>query len=165
MRISVTGINHHTTPVSLRERYAFAADELAPALARLAPDFEAASILSTCNRTELYLATEAAIDSEAAVAALSRAREAASPEGVVFYHHTGIDAVRHLYGVAAGIDSLVIGESEILGQVREAFPPRPRPARPTPSSRASFTPPSEPPVAPAARPKSAPTVSPSAPWP
>jgi len=120
MHISATGVSHHDTPVELRERLAFNADQLKPGLARL-PDGLAGAVLSTCNRTELYLAAESAVDREAAIAALASARGQPVPEGIRFYHREGRDAVEHLFKVAAGIESLVVGESEILGQVREAF--------------------------------------------
>jgi glutamyl-tRNA reductase len=121
VRVSVTGVSHHETPVEFRERFAFGAEELTPALQRLPAVLGGGVILSTCNRTELYLAAEEPVSREAAVAALGEARGASAPEGVSFYHHDGAEAVRHLYRVAAGIESLVVGESEILGQVREAF--------------------------------------------
>ncbi|HEU0073155.1 MAG TPA: glutamyl-tRNA reductase [Dehalococcoidia bacterium] len=121
MFVSVTGVSHHETPVELRERFAFGADQLTPALSRLPPHLGGGVILSTCNRTELYLAGDSLVDSASASAALAQTRGESGPEGVSFYHHEGSDAVRHLYRVAAGIESLVIGESEILGQVREAF--------------------------------------------
>jgi glutamyl-tRNA reductase len=121
MFVSVTGVSHHETPVELRERFAFGAEQLSPALARLPADFGGGVILSTCNRAELYLAGESPMSRDAAASALAQARSEPAPEGASFYHHQGADAVRHLYRVAAGIESLVIGESEILGQVREAF--------------------------------------------
>jgi glutamyl-tRNA reductase len=121
MHISVTGISHHTTPVPLRELFAFNREELSDAFARLPAALGGAAILSTCNRTELYLASETPVALQEAVDGLARARGDATPEGVTFYNHTGAEAVRHLYRVAAGVDSLVVGESEILGQVREAF--------------------------------------------
>jgi len=120
MHIAVTGVSHHETPVELRERLAFNPEQLAPALRRLPADL-AGAILSTCNRTELYLASEAAVGREAAAAALTAARGEPAPEGVAFYYLSGLEAVRHLFKVAAGVESLVVGESEILGQVREAF--------------------------------------------
>ena len=120
MQLTVTGISHHETPVSLRERFAFNADEMAPALGRLR-SFAGAAIVSTCNRTELYLSADRAVPRDAAVEALAEARGVILPEGVEFFHHRGAAAIRHLYRVAAGVDSLVVGESEILGQVREAF--------------------------------------------
>jgi glutamyl-tRNA reductase len=121
VQVSVTGVSHHETPVELRERFAFAAEELTPALQRLPAELGGGVILSTCNRTELYMASETPVSRDDAVAALGAARGAPAPEGVAFYHREGADAVRHLYRVAAGIESLVVGESEILGQVREAF--------------------------------------------
>jgi glutamyl-tRNA reductase len=121
MHVSVTGVSHHETPVELRERFAFSAEQLAPALRRLPSDIGGGVILSTCNRTELYLAADSSVSRDQAVAALVQARGEPPPEGVAFYHYDGPKAVRHLYRVAAGIESLVIGESEILGQVREAF--------------------------------------------
>jgi glutamyl-tRNA reductase len=121
MFVSVTGVSHHETPVELRERFAFGAEQLSPALSRLSPELGGGVILSTCNRTELYLAGDTGASRAAAVAALVQARGEPEPEGIAFYHREGAEAVRHLYRVAAGIESLVIGESEILGQVREAF--------------------------------------------
>src|SRR3954452_1790997 len=120
MHISVTGVSHHETPVELRERFAFGADALALALRRL-PEGLGGAVLSTCNRSELYLTSETPIDREQAIAALMTAHGDSQHEALPFFHHTDADAVQHLYRVAAGIDSLVVGESEILGQVREAF--------------------------------------------
>jgi glutamyl-tRNA reductase len=121
VNVSVTGVSHHETPVELRERFAFSAEQLPAALSRLSPDLGGGVVLSTCNRSELYLAGDSPIGRDGAVAALVQARGEPEPEGVSFYHYSGAEAVRHLYRVAAGIESLVIGESEILGQVREAF--------------------------------------------
>ena len=121
MFVSVTGVSHHETPVELRERFAFGAEQLSPALKRLPQGLGGGVILSTCNRTELYLASESPVGRDDAVAALVAARGEQGPEGLSFYHFDGPEAVRHLYRVACGIESLVIGESEILGQVREAF--------------------------------------------
>ena len=121
MHVSVTGISHHTTPVELRERFAFGAGDLVPALERLPPALGGAAILSTCNRTELYLTSDQIIDEQAATALVAMARGEAPAEGIGFYHLSGTAAVEHLFRVAAGVDSLVVGESEILGQVRGAF--------------------------------------------
>jgi glutamyl-tRNA reductase len=121
VHISVTGVSHHETPVELRERFAFGAEQLTPSLQRLPAELGGGVILSTCNRTELYLAADHHVGRDTAVAALGIARGEPVPEGVTFYHKDGAEAVRHLYRVAAGIESLVVGESEILGQVREAF--------------------------------------------
>ena len=120
MYISVTGVSHHETPVALRELFAFNPDQLVEALRRVPSDLGGATIVSTCNRSELYLAADGDAPAES-LDALAIARGEPSPEGVSFYHLVDADAVRHLFRVASGIESLVIGESEILGQVREAF--------------------------------------------
>src|SRR5688500_10386442 len=120
MHVSVTGVSHHETPVELRERFAFAPDALATSLQRL-PEGLGGAVLSTCTRSELYLTSESPLDRDEALSALLRAHGDTPTEGVAFFHLTGTEAVEHLYKVAAGIDSLVVGESEILGQVREAF--------------------------------------------
>ncbi|MGE0685757.1 MAG: glutamyl-tRNA reductase [Dehalococcoidia bacterium] len=121
MQISVTGLSHHDTPVELRELFAFSTEQLAPALAHLPAGLGGAALLSTCNRTELYLASEAPVSRAEVIEALASVRGVPVPEGAHFFHLERREAVEHLFGVAAGIDSLVIGESEILGQVREAF--------------------------------------------
>lgn len=121
MFVSVTGVSHHETPVELREQFAFNAEQLTPALARLPAELGGGVILSTCNRTEIYLAGDTALDYSTGAAALVQVQGEVRAEGVSFYHRGDGEAVRHLYRVAAGIESLVIGESEILGQVREAF--------------------------------------------
>jgi glutamyl-tRNA reductase len=121
MYVSVTGVSHHDTPVEVRERFAFTTEELVPALQRLPVGLGGGAILSTCNRTELYLASDEPAGLEQAAATLVAARDVEAPEGVKLYHHEGPRAVQHLFRVAAGVDSLVVGESEILGQVREAF--------------------------------------------
>ena len=112
MRLSLVGISHHVAPVELRERVALPVEEAA-ALARELGD---AVCLSTCNRTEIYLAEGA---EEPAVAALERL--AVEPLERVVYRLHDVAAATHLFRVAAGLDSLVPGEGEILGQVREAY--------------------------------------------
>jgi len=121
MQLSVTGLSHQTAPVALRERFAFAPEELPEALSRLHATLGALAILSTCNRTEVYVAAQATPARRLVVAALAAVKGEPVPEGVDFYHLSGADAARHLYRVAAGIESLVVGEHEILGQVRAAF--------------------------------------------
>ncbi len=121
MNISVTGLSHETAPVALRERFAFAAEELPAALEALRERYEGAAILSTCNRTEVYITDQAPAARRAVIEALAAAKDERVPEGAQFFHLDGAEAPRHLFRVAAGIDSLVVGESEILGQVRAAF--------------------------------------------
>ncbi|MET1162210.1 MAG: glutamyl-tRNA reductase [Pseudoxanthomonas sp.] len=117
MTLCVLGLNHHTAPVGLRERVAFDAAALPAALAslRALPDVSEAAVLSTCNRTELYAIAE---DGQALSAWL--ATHADGLDGYL-YRHSDADAVRHLFRVATGLDSMVLGEPQILGQVKEAW--------------------------------------------
>ncbi|MCH7580138.1 MAG: glutamyl-tRNA reductase [Chloroflexi bacterium] len=118
MHITLVGISHKTAPVAVRERFAFAADELPEAL----PKFGGAAVLvSTCNRTEVYMIAHHAITPGPVIAVLRDLKSDVEAPDDVFYHKTGLDAARHLFRVAAGIESMVLGESEILGQVRSAF--------------------------------------------
>ncbi len=118
MHITLIGISHKTAPVAVREHFAFAPDEVASALPRFGG---AAVLLSTCNRTEVYLAVHHPITAGAIIALLHEMKGNPDAPDDAFYHYTDQDAIRHLFGVAAGIDSMVLGESEILGQVRAAF--------------------------------------------
>ena len=118
MHITLVGVSHKTAPVSVRERLAFAADELPEAL----PKFGGAAVLvSTCNRTEVYLTAHHAITPGTVIAMLRELKSDVEVPDEVFYHKAGLEAARHLFRVAAGIESMVLGESEILGQVRSAF--------------------------------------------
>ena len=111
MRLVLVGTSHHHAPVELRERVALDLD----AAHALAESLGAAVVLSTCNRTEIYIETEDSDAAElAAVNALTEAEQA-----LYRLHDQG--AALHLFRVAAGLDSLVPGEGEILGQVRAAF--------------------------------------------
>jgi glutamyl-tRNA reductase len=112
MTLALVGLSHHVAPVELRERVTLNV-EAAGALAALLGD---AVCLSTCNRTELYLANG---DEERGVAALEAL--AGEPLDGVLYRLHDDDAALHLFRVAAGLDSLVPGEGEILGQVRAAY--------------------------------------------
>ena len=112
MTLTLVGLSHHVAPVELRERVTLSLEDAA-SLARSLGD---AVCLSTCNRTELYLAD---VDEHDAVAALERV--AGEPlDGVLYRLHEDAAAL-HLFRVAAGLDSLVPGEGEILGQVRAAY--------------------------------------------
>jgi glutamyl-tRNA reductase len=121
MHITLVGISHKTAPVAVRERFALGPEELPAALARLGEAFGGVAVLSTCNRTEVYLAGPLAVATEPVVDVLRELKGGAEAPDGAFYHHTGREAARHLFRVAAGIDSMVLGESEILGQVRVAF--------------------------------------------
>ena len=112
MRLSLVGLSHHVAPVELRER-AVLEPEGAAELARSLGD---AVCLSTCNRTELYLAGEDPDPAAAALEALT-----GQPLDGVLYRLDDDEAAHHLFRVAAGLDSMVPGEGEILGQVRAAY--------------------------------------------
>jgi glutamyl-tRNA reductase len=112
LTLSLVGISHHVAPVELRERVALPLDRAA-SLARTLGD---AVCLSTCNRTELYLAGD---DGSRALSTLEEL--AGAPLRSVAYRMHDEAAAVHLFRVSAGLDSLIPGESEILGQVRAAF--------------------------------------------
>ncbi|MEO6137142.1 MAG: glutamyl-tRNA reductase [Luteimonas sp.] len=121
MTLLALGINHQTAPVSLRERVAFADHALPSALAslRALPSVTEVAVLSTCNRTELY----AVADDEGLALADWLARHpdgGIDLHGYLYLHHEAA-AVRHLFRVATGLDSLVLGEPQILGQVKHAW--------------------------------------------
>jgi glutamyl-tRNA reductase len=119
MRLVLVGTSHHRAPIELRERVALDRDRARELAARLAgPDGEAVC-LSTCNRTELYLG---GVDAEAIERAAVEALAELEPqvEQALYRLHDHAAAL-HLFRVAAGLDSLVPGEGEILGQVRAAY--------------------------------------------
>ena len=118
IRLVLVGTSHHHAPVELRERVALERDAAAALAARLAEGGREVVCLSTCNRTELYVAADDAESAERdAVAALAALEPEVEP---VLYRLQDRAAVLHLFRVAAGLDSLVPGEGEILGQVRVA---------------------------------------------
>src|SRR5436190_340942 len=123
MSLYALGLDHHTAPLGVRERVVFHVERLGEALGEakrlLAPE---AAILSTCNRTEIYLSGD--VDPE---------KRGAATEWLANYHHVDAEelsryvytlpreqAVRHAFRVASGLDSMVLGEPEILGQMKEA---------------------------------------------
>ena len=118
MKLTLVGVSHHRAPIELRERVALDGD----ACRQLAADLRAeAVVLSTCNRTELYLVREEHAEEEA-VATLGRiAGDRADELAAALYRLHDESAALHLFRVASGLDSLVPGEGEILGQVRAAF--------------------------------------------
>ncbi|KAA1173336.1 glutamyl-tRNA reductase [Marinobacter salinexigens] len=123
MALVTLGINHRTAPVELRERIAFTPERMSEAFAELraASGASEAAILSTCNRTELYLAG----DDDCAPMVLRwlsgfHDLEAGELEQAIYVHRDA-DAVRHMMRVAAGLDSMVLGEPQILGQLKDAY--------------------------------------------
>ena len=121
MSLYVLGINHQTAPVSLRETVAFGPDTLRQALASLRAQagVQEAVLLSTCNRTELYARSDNGPDALANW--LAGQQRAGDDLHAYLYRHDEADAVRHLFRVATGLDSLVLGEPQILGQVKQAW--------------------------------------------
>jgi glutamyl-tRNA reductase len=122
VQISLVGISYKDAPVGVREHFAFASHELPPLLARLSEQYAGATVLSTCNRTEIYIAGARGVgDARSVGAILSEMKGDPPMEGAPFFTLGNLDAARHLFRVAAGVESMVVGESEILGQVRAAF--------------------------------------------
>lgn len=125
MSLLALGINHKTAPISLRERVTFAPDTLDLALESLLaqPMIQGGVVLSTCNRTELYLSVEQVEDLQEKLIRwlcdYHHLNEADVRKSL--YWHKGNEAVSHLMRVASGLDSLVLGEPQILGQVKKAF--------------------------------------------
>lgn len=125
MTLLAFGINHNTASLDIRERVAFAPERVSHALGQLCGQsiIEEAIILSTCNRTEIYVR---AGDQVSAVEDLQNwlERYHQLPEGALGrcqYHHSGEAAIEHMMRVACGLDSLVLGEPQILGQVKSAY--------------------------------------------
>lgn len=125
MAIVVIGLSHHTAPVTLRERFAFAETRIPAILDQLrrSGTAEEAVILSTCNRVEIYAVT--AHDPRAAFGNLreflAAAHEYPDPLGDEIYTLAEPQSVHHLFKVACGLDSMVLGETEILGQLKKSY--------------------------------------------
>lgn len=123
MAIFALGINHKTAPVALREKLAFAPEQVPEALQQLSATLRLADavILSTCNRTELYFSGDAE-QSEQVLHWLAQFHQLNLAElQQHLYLYRDQDAVQHLMRVASGLDSLVLGEPQILGQVKQAY--------------------------------------------
>src|SRR5207302_10917574 len=122
MSIPVLGVNHRTAPLEVRERFAHTAGEVPQSLQRvLAAGARGGVLLSTCNRTEFYLAESDDAVPEAVWALLSERLGVGPSASEYGYIQRDRDAVRHLYRVSAGLDSMILGEPQIQGQVREAW--------------------------------------------
>jgi glutamyl-tRNA reductase len=124
MPLAVVGLSHHTAPVDLRESLAFDPGEAMDFLARgLREEYwTEAMLLSTCNRTELYAAPGPAAQQNGGIQArLAAVRPMVEADDeAVLYRAEGPGAVRHMVRVACGLDSMIMGESEIMGQMKEA---------------------------------------------
>ena len=124
MRLLAVGLSHRTAPVELRERVDFARAGLEPALVALSGRGlgSEAVVLATCNRAEVYAVADRD-DAAAGIARFFCDYHAIEQSAIArhLYSYTGAEAVRHLFRVAAGLDSLVVGEPQILGQVKSAY--------------------------------------------
>jgi len=137
MQLLTLGLNHTTAPLALREQLAFPSERMAEALRSLRERFygtvRETAILSTCNRTEIYCATERSGGSGAGAIGVNDAAAAAIRDWLADYHRMPVgqiaphlytlsqsEAVRHSFRVASGLDSMVLGEPQILGQMKQA---------------------------------------------
>ena len=123
MRLLALGLNHQTAPLDLREKLAFAPEVMPHALSDLArqPGVNEALIISTCNRTELYVEVEPGSETVAQRWLFDHHRLNEGKLDEFLYTHADNAAVRHLFRVATGLDSMVLGEPQILGQVKDAY--------------------------------------------
>jgi glutamyl-tRNA reductase len=123
MRLELIGLNHRTSPLEVREQAAIGADRLAEVLRELVgpENVEGAAVLSTCNRTELYVSPLVHHDPAEMRALLCRITGVAAPAAEPAYVMRDEEAVRHLIRLAAGLDSQMLGEVQILGQLKTAY--------------------------------------------
>jgi glutamyl-tRNA reductase len=122
MSFHILGLNHTTAPIEIREQIAYSGDDVERALEELLrlQGIDEAVILSTCNRTEFYLESD-----EAGLAALEswlKGDQSLGPDAeAALFTLNSEAAIRHLFRVACGLDSMVLGEPQILGQMKDAF--------------------------------------------
>jgi glutamyl-tRNA reductase len=126
MEIVLVGLNHRTAPVEVRERVSFTAEQARRAAEELRTRgiLEETLVLSTCNRSEVYgVPPESSHECAPGLSIFLSEFHSVRPDvlGVSLYHHYDREAVQHLFRVSAGLDSMMLGEAEILGQVREAY--------------------------------------------
>jgi glutamyl-tRNA reductase len=121
----VLGVSHKTAPIGLRERVALPEGRAASVLRELvsAPEIHEAVALSTCNRTELYLAVGDDVAAETAALGILARQAGIRPTELISHLYSLRDeaAARHLFRVTAGLDAMIVGESEIQGQVKRAY--------------------------------------------
>jgi glutamyl-tRNA reductase len=121
----VVGISWRTAPVAVREKLAFREDEVPDALRAMKQLAEVgeALLVSTCNRVEVYGVSKPGQDATSAVRRFLAEQRKQKPADIAdkIYDHRGSDAIRHVFRVAAALDSLVLGEAQILGQLKEAY--------------------------------------------
>lgn len=123
MQLSLVGINHQTAPLAIREKVAISAERLADSLSLLCSHIPQGVILSTCNRTEIYTNDRDGCRAEKASLDFLKAWANVSDDDLPRYAYVSKDkdAVEHLFRVASGLESMIVGEFEILGQVKQAL--------------------------------------------
>jgi glutamyl-tRNA reductase len=123
MKLRLTGINHQSAPVSVREKAAISSEKLPTALSALQAYVPHGIILSTCNRTEIYTIESDAFDVKKASLAFIKERSGADESGMLnyLYQYKEKKVAEHLFRVASGLESMVVGEFEILGQTKAAL--------------------------------------------
>lgn len=123
MRVLLTGLNHKTAPLEVRERVAFSKDQLSDALPQLADRVGQVVLLSTCNRTEVYSVADDPAETIKDIRQFVASYHGIDPNVLDshMYNLSDAEATRHLFRVSSGLDSLILGESQILGQIRSAL--------------------------------------------
>ncbi|MGM0620032.1 MAG: glutamyl-tRNA reductase [Bacteroidota bacterium] len=124
--IGLIGISHKTSPLEIREKFAVAQDEIVPFSEMLQKETDISDIvvLSTCNRTEIYFSQnkyDFHLAAKLVYKTLKQFKGIQEKYWHTFYSHSKKDAVRHLFEVASGIDSMIIGEDQIIGQIKDAY--------------------------------------------
>jgi glutamyl-tRNA reductase len=122
-QLVLIGLSHHTTPLEVRERLAIPSGQLVETLRNLRhkAELSEAMMVSTCNRVEVYASSTNPSGSAACVRSYLQELAQGTDLSTHLYEHSGPSAARHAFRVAASLDSLVVGEPQILGQVKEAF--------------------------------------------
>lgn len=124
--VGLTGISYKTSTVDIREKFSLLKEEIVPfsELLQKEADISEIVVLSTCNRTEIYFSQDKYDFQHAAkliYKTLKRFKGVSQKHWQSFYSYSGDDAVRHLFQVSSGIDSMIIGEDQIIGQIKEAY--------------------------------------------
>jgi len=122
MPLKIFGLNHNTAPVEIREQVIFSGGDVARALSHLLDldDIDEVVVLSTCNRTEFYVVSNGA-DTSALQSWLQEDQDLSAEAQQALFTLEKDDAIRHLFRVACGLDSMVLGEPQILGQLKDAY--------------------------------------------
>src|SRR5258708_6464535 len=125
MKLLVTGVSHKTAPVEVRERLAFSETALPAALRSLVAreGILEVLVLSTCNRVEIAVSADDAVDPVSSISSFFEEIHGVESAtlGPCLYHHEGRDAIHHMFRVASSLDSMVVGEPQILGQLKAAY--------------------------------------------